>query len=365
MDEIRILIAGGGTGGHLFPAIAIGEKIQHQYPDAIIHYMGSLFGIESKVLPVKALPHTLLPIKGLQRNLSFHSLIKNITLPYYYYKSTMMAQNYINQFFPQVVVGTGGYASAIPVKFALKNNIPVVLQEQNSYPGLTTRLYANKAHMVCIAFEQAQHYLNSECLLTGNPIRSDVLCGSKKNGMLQFQFSESFDTLFVFGGSQGSMVLNRLMEQSIQQLKKSNIQILWQTGVRHFNRYKQFDSEFIRIVPFIDGMADAYAISDLVVSRSGALAVSELISVGKPSILIPFPSAAENHQFKNAESLSTNEAATILNEKNLNASVLINTIKALLRDKSKLKSMGMKAKAMSKPNATQHIADQIIKLALA
>jgi len=365
MDEIRILIAGGGTGGHLFPAIAIGEKIQHLYPNAKIHYMGSQFGIESKVLPVKALPHTLLPIKGLQRNLSFQSLVKNITLPYYYYKSTMMAQNYINQFLPQVVVGTGGYASAIPVKFALKNDIPVVLQEQNSYPGLTTRLYAKKAQLVCIAFEQAQHYLNSECLLTGNPIRNDVLCGNKKNGIQQFQFNETYDTLFVFGGSQGSMVLNRLMEQSIHQFRKSKIQILWQTGVNHFNQYKQFESECIRIVPFIDVMADAYAISDLILSRSGALAVSELISVGKPSILIPFPSAAENHQYKNAETLSTHKAAYILNEKNIDSSILIKTIKELLNDKPKLKSMGLKAKALSKPNATKHIADQIMKLALA
>ncbi len=365
MNEIRILIAGGGTGGHLFPAIAIGEKIQSMHGNTAIHFMGSTFGIESKVLPVKALPHTLLPMKGLQRSLSFQSLMKNLSLPYFYLKSTSVAGDIFNEFLPQVVVGTGGYASAIPVKMSLKNNIPVILQEQNSYPGLTTRMYASKVKIVCTAFEEAHNYLNTDCFLTGNPIRTNIMNGNRDEGGRKFHLNPSLNTLFIFGGSQGSLFLNQIMEKSIERLRKKNIQVLWQTGDNHYSHYKQFDSEMIRVTPFIDAMADAYALCDLIISRSGALAVSEIMAVGKASILVPFSGAAENHQYKNAKALEGQEAAVLMSEKNLDSTAIVNTIIKLVHDKSKLKEIGKRAISMSKPNATELIANKIIELATA
>ena len=365
MDEIRILIAGGGTGGHLFPAIAIGENIQSIHKNAIIHYMGSKFGIESKVLPVKGLPHTLLPMKGLQRSFAFHSIMKNLSLPYCYFKSTSIAGDVFNEFMPQVVVGTGGYASAIPVKIALKNNLPIVLQEQNSYPGLTTRMYASKSKVVCTAFEEAHRYLNAECYLTGNPIRTDIINGNRDEGGKIFHLDSNKNTLFVFGGSQGSLFLNHLMEDSIEKLQKNKIQILWQTGDNHYNQYKHFDSETIRVIPFIDGMANAYSLCDLIISRSGALAVSEIMAVGKASILIPFSDAAENHQYKNAKVLADQKAAVLLSEKKIDSITCMKTIIKLINDKITLKEMGSKAKSMCKSNAKELIANKIIELATA
>ena len=365
MDEIRILIAGGGTGGHLFPAIAIGENIQSIHKNAIIHYMGSKFGIESKVLPVKGLPHTLLPMKGLQRSFAFHSIMKNLSLPYCYFKSTSIARDVFNEFMPQVVVGTGGYASAIPVKIALRNNLPIVLQEQNSYPGLTTRMYASKSKVVCTAFEEAHRYLNAECCLTGNPIRTDIINGKRDEGGRKFHLDPNKNTLFVFGGSQGSFFLNHLMEDSIENLKKNKIQVLWQTGDNHYSQYKHFDSETIRVIPFIDGMADAYALCDLIISRSGALAVSEIMAVGKASILIPFSNAAENHQYKNAKVLADQQAAVLLSEKKIDLITCMKTIIKLINDKTTLKEMGSKAKSMSKSNAKELISNKIIELATA
>ena len=365
MDEIRILIAGGGTGGHLFPAIAIGETILSIYKNAVIHYMGSKFGIESRVLPVKGVPHTLLPMKGLQRSFALHTIMKNLSLPYYYLKSMSIAGDVFSEFMPQIVVGTGGYASAIPVKIALKNNLPVVLQEQNSYPGLTTRMYASKSKLVCTAFNEAHRYLNAECFLTGNPIRNDIMYGDKDKGGRKFHLDPNKNTLFVFGGSQGSLFLNHLMEDSIKKLQKNKIQILWQTGDNHYNQYKHFDSETIRVTPFIDSMADAYALCDLIISRSGALAVSEIIAVGKASILIPFSNAAENHQYKNAKVLADQKAAVLLSEKNLDSIICMKTIIKLVNNKITLKEMGRKAKSMSKSNAKELITTKIIELATA
>ncbi len=365
MDEIRILIAGGGTGGHLFPAIAIGENIQSSNRNVQIHYVGSKFGIESKVLPVKSVSHTLLPIKGLQRNLSLTSLIKNISIPYYYFKSISIAKNIFSEFLPDVVVGTGGYASAIPVKISIKKNIPVLLQEQNSYPGLTTRMYASKSNLVCTAFKEAHQYLKGNCHLTGNPIRPDILDGNYEIGMDYFKFNQSLKTIFIFGGSQGSIVLNQFIESIITDLEKMNIQILWQTGDRHFKDYKQYNSELVRVIPFIDSMANAYSVSDLIISRSGALAVSEIMTIGKASILIPLPSAAQNHQYKNARALSDNGAAIIIDEKDLEPKSGYKKIITLLNDKPLLKKMSKKAKEMRKLNATEKICQHIMDLAIA
>ena len=312
MDDLRIIIAGGGTGGHLYPAIAIGEALQQRNPRINIHYMGSTFGIEADVLPVKSLPHTLIPIRGLQRSFSLDAVGKNLILPLRYLRASRRTKRLFQEFNPHAVVGTGGYASAIPIKTAIRQHIPLLLQEQNSYPGITTRLYAEKAHSVCIAFDEAKNYLKGNCIVIGNPTRKGILNGHRSDAAKTFNFKPGKDTVFLFGGSQGSAALNKIMNSAIDSLQQEDIQVLWQTGHNQFSKFQHHESNSVRVLPFINLMSDAYALSDLVISRAGALTLSEITVCGKPSILIPFPGAAGDHQMKNAEVLAKATAAHLI-----------------------------------------------------
>ncbi len=363
MADLRIIIAGGGTGGHLFPAIAIGESLQSHDPRINIHYMGSTFGIEADVLPVRGLPHTLVPIRGIQRSLSLRSIKQNLKLPMRYIKSMNITESLFQQFMPHIVVGTGGYASAIPIKYAIRKQTPVLLQEQNSYPGITTRLYASKADEVCIAFEEAKYYLNRECSLTGNPIRKGIQNGHRDKAYANFQLNPEKKTIFLFGGSQGSAALNKVMDKTAEKLSEKGIQILWQTGHWQYSGLRHHDSATIRVVPFIDHMADAYALADLVISRAGALTLSEITLCGKPSILVPFPSAAGDHQMKNAQSLIKANAAEMIEEESLTPDALFYTVMKLFKKKSKLAEMADHAASLGKPDATSSIVNHILRLA--
>ena len=362
MDDIRIIIAGGGTGGHLYPAIAIGEALQARNPRVNIHYVGSTFGIEYEVLPVKSLPHTLIPIRGIQRGFSPNALGKNLILPYRYLISSAKTKILFQEFNPHVVVGTGGYASALPVKIALKQNIPILLQEQNSYPGITTRLFSEKAKVVCIAFDEVKDHLKGNCINTGNPTRKELCNGYHSNIAESFQLDPEKKTIFLFGGSQGSTPLNIIMDKSIQSFQQEKIQVLWQTGYNHFSQFQHHDSDSVRVVPYINQMAAAYASSNLIISRAGALTLSEISLCGKPSILIPFPAAAGNHQMKNAQAFAHADAAHIIEEKNLTSFHFVESVLSLLRNKNKLDQMAQQTKSLSKPEATTAIVDQILQL---
>ena len=232
MARKNILIAGGGTGGHLFPALAIGEEIQRRMPEAKIHYIGSLFGLESKVFPIKDVWHTLLPIRGFQRGISITSIFRNIILPFRIVKSLLKTNNILKEFEPDVVIGTGGYASAIPLYMVSKKNdsTTIILQEQNSYPGVTTRLFANKANKICIAFKEPNWALGNNTIITGNPVRKGIGDGNKKNGFHEFRLKEDKKTIFLFGGSQGSAYLNKIMSEVAEKISNGGIQLLWQTG---------------------------------------------------------------------------------------------------------------------------------------
>ena len=200
MDKIRIIIAGGGTGGHLFPAIAIGEEIKERIPDAEIHFIGSTFGLESKVFPVKDLIHTLLPIRGLQRSINIRNILKNLFLPFRIIRCLVKVSSIYKDFKPRLVIGTGGYASAVPLFVAVTQNpkIPIILQEQNSFPGLTTRWFAKKASLICSAFNVLKDVSDNEVILTGNPIRSTILNGKKKLAIKDFNLSENKKNAFHF-----------------------------------------------------------------------------------------------------------------------------------------------------------------------
>tara|TARA_B100001079_G_scaffold258887_1_gene257528 strand:+ start:74 stop:1207 length:1134 start_codon:yes stop_codon:yes gene_type:complete len=364
LDNYNIIIAGGGTGGHLFPAIAIGEEIKERIPQAQIHFIGSDFGLEAKVFPVKDLLHTLLPIRGLQRGFSYDSLIKNLVLPFRIISSLLKIRTLFKDFKPELVIGTGGYASALPLLMATmqKTSIPIILQEQNSFPGITTRWFANKASLICIAFKINDKNLKHKIVLTGNPIRNNIVLGEKSLALKEHNLDERKKTVFVFGGSQGSAFLNKSMEKIINRFNGISVQILWQTGDNEYNNYKKYMSDSIKVTPFINDMASAYALSDLVVCRSGALTLSEVTACGKPSILIPFAAAAGNHQLKNAKILYDTGASILFEEKDLNHDNLFNKINHLVNNKVKLDEMSSASKTLGKPNATKIIVDHIMKI---
>ena len=252
MDKTRIIIAGGGTGGHLFPAIAIGEEIKERIPNAEIHFIGSTFGLESKVFPVKDLIHTLLPIRGLQRSINIRNILKNLFLPFRIIRCLIKVSSIYKDFKPRLVIGTGGYASAVPLFVAVTQNpkIPIILQEQNSFPGLTTRWFAKKASLICSAFNVLKDVSDNEVILTGNPIRSTILNGKKEIAIKDFNLSENKKTLFIFGGSQGSRFLNDSLLKIVRKINFKNTQIIWQTGDKDFRKYNSLINKNLKIVPF-------------------------------------------------------------------------------------------------------------------
>ena len=364
MDNLRIIIAGGGTGGHLFPAIAIGEEIKERYPKAEIHFIGSNFGLEAKVFPVKDLLHTLLPIRGLQRGLSLDSVLKNLILPLRILRSLLKVRALFKEYKPNLVIGTGGYASALPLFMATlqKKSIPIVLQEQNSFPGITTRWFSKKANLICTAFKTDNLDVKNKLVITGNPIRRNIISGDRKFALKVYDLDIEKNTLFVFGGSQGSAVLNKSLESIINKFDNKSIQILWQTGDNEYNKYKKYKNDTIKIVPFINDMAAAYALCDLVICRSGALTLSEVTTCGKPSILIPFAAAAGNHQMKNAKTLYQAGASILIEERELKSDKLFKNINYLINNKNILEKMSAAAKDLGNPNATKKIANHIIDI---
>jgi UDP-N-acetylglucosamine--N-acetylmuramyl-(pentapeptide) pyrophosphoryl-undecaprenol N-acetylglucosamine transferase len=363
LDKTKIIIAGGGTGGHLFPAIAIGEEIKERIPNAEIHFIGSTFGLESKVFPVKDLIHTLLPIRGLQRSINIRNILKNLLLPFRIIRCLIKVSSIYKDFKPRLVIGTGGYASAVPLFVAVTQNpkIPIILQEQNSFPGITTRWFAKKSSLICSAFNVFKDVPDNEVILTGNPIRSTILNGKKEIAIKDFNLSENKKTLFIFGGSQGSRFLNDSLLKIVRKINFKNTQIIWQTGDKDFRKYNSLINKNLKIVPFINDMASAYALSDLVVCRSGALTLSELTACGKPSILIPFAAAAGNHQLKNAIALEKNKAAVIIEEKDMSTQILLSTINNLINNDATLKKMSKASKNLGNPHATKTIVDSLFE----
>ena len=359
---MNIIISGGGTGGHLFPALAIGHEIARRRPDAHIHYIGSKFGIEKDVLPVKNVNYSLLPIRGLQRSLNLNGIGKNLLLPERLISSLTKIKSLFRAINPDLVIGTGGYACALPLREAIRKNVPTLIQEQNSYPGFTTRWFADKADKVCIAFKEAQSHLKKKCILAGNPVRKEINTGNREDGLRQFGFDSTKRTLFLFGGSQGSLALNQAMDKMIPSLSISNTQVIWQTGKNLHDNYSHHESDTTKVLPFIDDMANAYAASDLVMCRSGAITCSELTVCGMPSILVPLPSAAADHQTKNADALAKQGASAMIAEQDLVPEKVAGMIQNLLDQENQLKEMAEASRKLGKPNATAEIVDHALEL---
>ena len=364
-DNIKILISGGGTGGHIFPAIAIADAIKKKNPTADILFVGAKGKIEMEKVPKAGYPIKGLWISGFHRQLT----VRNLMFPVKLMSSLIKAWGIINRFKPDVVVGVGGYASGPTLEIASRKGIPVLVQEQNSYAGVTNKLLAKKAAKICVAYENMERFFPEEkILLTGNPVRQDLkdIKVSKNEALQHFGLETNKKTLLVFGGSLGARTLNEAMAASTEMLAAHpEIQVLWQAGKLYIDEFSKSETAQlpnVQIRPFIDRMDMAYKMSDLVACRAGALTISELCLAGKASILIPFPNAAGDHQTKNAMALVEKGAAFLVTDKEAK-SIFKTIVLSTINDEGKLSLLAENSKKMAKPAAASDIADEVIKLA--
>lgn len=353
----RIIISGGGTGGHIYPAIAIANAWSQKYPGTDILFVGAEGKMEMQKVPEAGYKIVGLPIAGLQRSLS----LKNLSFPFKVLSSLRKSKEIIRSFSPDLVVGVGGYASG-PILFtAQRMGIPTLIQEQNSYAGLTNKLLAKKAKAICVAYPGMEKFFPKDRLhYTGNPVRSDILDleGKREKGIAHFGLDPDLPTLLVLGGSLGARTINQAIAASMELFHGEGYQVLWQTGRYYFNEMKNLvaSSGLGSIHPkeFILEMDLAYAVADLVISRAGALSVSELSLVGKPVIFIPSPNVAEDHQTKNAMTLFSEAAALMLTDDEA-VEKLPELVDKLMNDKATRQSLGENIKKLAKKEAANEI----------
>ncbi|ATA72339.1 undecaprenyldiphospho-muramoylpentapeptide beta-N-acetylglucosaminyltransferase [Capnocytophaga sp. H4358] len=356
----KFIISGGGTGGHIYPAIAIANEIKHRLPDAEILFVGAENRMEMQKVPQSGYPIEGLWISGLQRKLT----LDNLMFPLKLVSSLWKARKIIKKFRPDVVIGTGGYASAPTLKAAQWLGIPTIIQEQNSYAGVTNKWVCQKAEKICVAYDDMGKFFPKEKIVkTGNPVRADLLNISEKRKEAQtfFSLNPNKKTLLVLGGSLGARRINQLIESNLPLFEKLDIQVLWQCGKLYFEEYKKYDSENIKVLQFIDRMDFAYASADVIISRAGASSVSELCIVGKPVIFIPSPNVAENHQTKNAQAIAKKQGCVLIRESELDAQ-FETTFSQLILDENQQKNLSENIKKLAQPNATKDIVDIIFKL---
>jgi len=360
-DNPKFIISGGGTGGHIYPAIAIANELKSRFPKADILFVGASDKMEMQKVPQAGYPIKGLWIAGIQRKLT----LQNAMFPLKLISSLAKSFGILKSFKPDVVIGTGGFASGAVLKVASMMGIPTVIQEQNSYPGITNKLLSKKANKICVAYENLERFFPKEnMILTGNPVRQDLLSVAEKRAeaLTYFKLDQNKKTLLVLGGSLGARRVNQLIAKELDWIVSQGLQVIWQCGKLYFEEYKHFaDKGGVQVLAFIDRMDLVYATADFVISRSGASSVSELCLVGKPVVFIPSPNVAEDHQTKNAQAIVDKHGAILLKEKELDEQFKI-VFEALLNDKGKQESLGENIKKLALPNATQQIADEIIKL---
>lgn len=361
-NNVKILVSGGGTGGHIFPAIAIANKLKELLPNTEISFVGAQGRMEMEKVPLAGYPITGLWISGFQRRLTF----KNLMFPFKVISSYFKARRIINKFKPHIAIGTGGYASGPLLFAASRKKVPTLIHEQNAFPGITNKLLASRVDKVCVSYPNMENYFPAEKItITGNPIRKEILhiSHSQKEGIEFFGLESNKKTLLIIGGSQGAQKINEAVIENIDKILELGIQIIWQTGSSSFTNLKERTSDYssVAVHEFIQRMDMAYAASDFIISRAGAIAIAEIIAVRKPAIFIPLPSAAEDHQTKNAMSLVDGNAGLVVVESN-SVEELPVTLKSLIED-SKLQSEIKKNLAsFSYPEAATDIAKEVIKL---
>lgn len=360
MKKPRFIISGGGTGGHIYPAVAIANELKSRFPEAEFLFVGAKDKMEMQKVPQAGYAIKGLWISGIQRKLT----LDNAMFPFKLLSSMWNSLRIIKSFKPDVVIGTGGFASGAVLKVASMLGIPTVIQEQNSYPGITNKLLAKKANKICVAYENLERFFpKDKMILTGNPVRQDLINEvSKSEAIAYFKLDANKKTLLVLGGSLGARRINQLIEKELDFLLGQNIQIIWQCGKLYLNDYSKYnEKENVQVVAFIDRMDLVYAAADVVISRSGASSVSELCIVGKPTIFIPSPNVAEDHQTKNAKAISDKNGAILIKESELETQ-FETVFSDLISNESKQVELSQNIKKLALPNATKQIADEIMKL---
>lgn len=360
----KIIISGGGTGGHVFPAIAIADAIKKIRPDAEILFVGAKGKIEMEKVPKAGYPIEGLWISGFHRQLT----LRNLIFPFKLLTSLWKARRIVARFKPDAAVGVGGYASGPLLRAATSQGVPALLQEQNSFAGVTNRLLAAKAKKICVAYDKMERYFPAEkIVLTGNPVRRDLatLQVTASEGLAYFDLEAGKKTIFVFGGSLGARSINEAMAANAELLgRQSDIQVLWQVGSLYYETYKDCPTARlpnVRVRPFIDRMDMAYAMADLVICRAGALTISELCLVGKAALLIPSPNVAEDHQTKNARALVEKEAALMLPDGDAKELIIAQALQLLNNDRQ-LAQLRQNIRGLARPDAADRIAEEVLKL---
>ncbi|HUL44035.1 MAG TPA: undecaprenyldiphospho-muramoylpentapeptide beta-N-acetylglucosaminyltransferase [Bacteroidota bacterium] len=364
MSHLRAIFAGGGTGGHLFPAIAIADELHAIVPDAEILFVGTRDKLEARVVPQRGYKFRSIWISGFHRGLR----VRNLLFPVKVVVSLMQARSIIRSFHPDVVVGTGGYVSGPVLRCAAALGVPTLIEEQNSYPGITTRMLAGRVDEVHLAFESSRKYFpeSSNIYVSGNPTRSDLDGADASEGLSFFGFSiaERRKTLLVVGGSLGAHSINEAVSGALGALVNEGFRILWQTGTEDFRSASEaaarISSRHVCAREFIDRMDLAYAAADLVVCRAGATTIAELTRLGKPALLIPYPFAAANHQVENARALVSAGAAEMISDQEI-AQRLLPVVRELF-DGGRLGEMSEKSRELGKPGAAKTIAQHAIDL---
>lgn len=360
MKHYKFILSGGGTGGHIYPAIAIANELKLRFPDAEFLFVGAQDKMEMQKVPQAGYPIKGLWISGLQRKLT----LQNALFPFKLLDSLWKSRKIIKAFKPDVVIGTGGFASGPLLQMANMMHIPTVIQEQNSFPGITNKLLSKKADAICVAYENLERFFPKEkMILTGNPVRQDLIAIDSKRAeaITHFGLDPEKKTLLVLGGSLGARRINQLIEKELAKITAQDVQIIWQCGKLYFEDYKKYNEANVQVLAFIERMDLVYAAADIIVSRAGASSVSELSIVGKPVIFIPSPNVSEDHQTKNAKAIVDKKGAMLLKESELDAEFSL-VFEALLKDKGKQMQLSENIKQLAMPDATKQIVDVIIKL---
>ena len=363
--ELRVIISGGGTGGHIFPAISIANAIRELRPDASIVFVGALGRMEMQRVPQAGYDIIGLPIQGFDRK----NLLKNVKVLYMVWKSQRKARQIIKDFKPHVAVGVGGYASGPLLNKAAAMGIPCLIQEQNSYAGVTNKLLAKKVQKICVAYEGMERFFPQEkIMLTGNPVRQALLQSkvTREEALQAFGLDSSRKTILLVGGSLGARTINESVMQHLADIEASGMQFIWQTGKYYSaeiaERLKDCQPDNLVVTDFISDMGAAYKAADLVISRAGAGSISEFCLLGVPVILVPSPNVAEDHQTKNALALVNKEAALYVKDREAEKLLLPMAIDTV-QDAAKLKSLSENILKMALPDSADIIAKEVIKLA--
>jgi len=360
--KFKFIISGGGTGGHIFPAIAIANELKKIQPDAEFLFVGAKGRMEMEKVPAAGFKIIGLWISGLQRKLT----LSNLLFPFKVISSVLKARKIINEFQPDAVIGTGGYASGPTLRAAVSKGIPTLIQEQNSYPGITNKLLSKKVNKICVAYEGLERFFPLEKIVfTGNPVRQDIksIEEKRKEAVSFFGLNENQKTILIIGGSLGARTINEAIGLGLKELSDNNIQVIWQTGKGYFDSAVNQAKELIniKVFDFISKMDFAYAAADCIISRAGASSVSEIQIVGKPCILIPSPNVAEDHQTKNAMALVKMNAAILVKDVSAK-NELISKVVELINNNQLQQELKNNISKMAMPNAAEQIAMEILNL---